>query len=385
MEILDLKYNSIQFIENDWLKSCANTIKLIFLDNNRLNEMSVGLNQIFSSLSSLEDLSLMSNRLKFIPNVNFGLKRLNCAKNEITDIKSFTGLPDTLLELDLSSNLISQIKHDSFSKFKKLASLNMENNRISVLEKNAFNQLFMLKKLNLKKNYLKSLPTDNIYNLVSLRHIDLSFQDYPGVKLNVIDDYAFDRNQTLAKELGINSLDYTSINLRGNPVTFFGKRAFCSHNSNSNWINIENLDLQETNVNNLNPCLMKQISHHQNSSSKIKFNANADVKLNCNCEIFEYLKNNQVFLNGSCDNDNEIALIDQQQVCNTNITISCKRIKEYDCEEKYNEKNANKFWYSGKEFIHQSNETFSFSRANSFEIFNFYLTTFTLIFCYFQN
>jgi hypothetical protein len=388
LEKLDLKYNSIQFIDMYWLKNSSNTIKFLILDNNRLFEMGTGLNQIFTILNSLEDLRLKSNRLNFIPNVNYGLKSLNCAKNEIKDLTSIRNLPETLLEFDLSSNLISQIKSNSFSNLKNLASLNMENNRLSILEKNAFNQLFMLKKLNLKGNYLKSLPTDNIYNLVSLHYIDLSFQDYPGIKLNIIDDYAFDRNQTLAKELGIISLDYTSINLRGNPVTYFGKRAFCSLNHNNHWIHIENLDLQETNIYNLNPCLMQQLSANRNStSSKIIFNTNDTIKLNCDCDIFEYLKSNQVFLNGNCLNENnQTDSVDQKQVCGAKSKINCIKFKEYNCDEKYDKRNETKYWYSGKEFKYKSNETFSFSRANNFEILDFYpIITFTLIISYFQN
>lgn len=387
IEYIDLSYNFIDNLDTSLFQSNVDTLKELKLDANNFYRMSrVILTQLLQNLTQLTVLTVSKNQLKHFPNMNnlINLKKLDLSHNKFESIEylaKYLPSPSSKLEeLNLSHNLLMKIDNNRFKNLNNLKILNLESNKIQIISTNAFNFLFNLERLNLKRNYLKQIPNEQIYNLIKLDFIDLSFQEYPGDPLRLIDDYSFDRNQTLANELQIqNFINYYShINLRGNPITYIGKRAFCSVNKPNKQVKIKRLDLHDANIHHLNPCIFKQISSDtsRDEESRIHFTTKflneqfrLSINLYCDCDVIRYLELNNVKLKGSCIlNDNGLSLfvaIDSLN-CNKNfnstkLALMCKNLYEYDCKKEYLSKNIPKqdhYWYAANDAKFKSNQSY---------------------------
>jgi Leucine-rich repeat (LRR) protein len=287
-------------------------------DRNRLNKWPTRLLiDLWDVLSNLVELSMTRNQFDSIPDLSrLGqLAKLNLANNFIETLRSVPKhLPSSLNELNLASNYILAIQSELFVNLKNLHTLNLEANKISFLASKAFESLDMLKVLILRGNSLKRVPSEQLFNLIGLESLDLSYQSRTtSGRLSVVDNYAFDRNSSTGRPLA----RFKMIDLRGNPIGRFGKKAFCSQSSSSN-INIHNLHLEESRVYYLNPCLLKQINSGNGfpESSNIPLSASLNwstvyfdrihtshnfkvpINLECDCERIKYLSSNNIELKG---------------------------------------------------------------------------------------
>ena len=164
---LDLGNNNLKSIPN--LNLCKNLISLN-LDRNHINKIS-GLNE----LNHLRFLNLSHNAIQKLDNNLFplGIEKLSLQHNQIKTPDSLMGTKfPNLTELDLSGNLIEDMKTLALIDLKKLRNLNLNNNSIKEWPSN-MKRLENIERLGFNQNAL-ILISENIGQLKNLRILDLS-------------------------------------------------------------------------------------------------------------------------------------------------------------------------------------------------------------------
>ena len=142
LEYLDLSHNDItSHWVNDRLFKNLTQLHYLDLSFNKLTVFSSA--ATFSSLSSLETLSLQHNELRQVPETVQHLRHLSSldlSQNFIHDITNASYLSNCrlLFNLNLESNLLENITRDAFSDLPALKVLNLANNRIHHLDQQAF-------------------------------------------------------------------------------------------------------------------------------------------------------------------------------------------------------------------------------------------------------
>jgi Leucine-rich repeat (LRR) protein len=136
LEDVDLKDNSIEVLELDAFSNLTKVQRLA-LDNNKLTELSG-----FESMTNLVYLTLANNLL-----------------DENIYISSQVDLR-YLKVLDLKANKIKSLPSDLFLNLPSLVNLDLSENMIGTIEKGAFNGLINIRCLNLAKNSLTILDLD---------------------------------------------------------------------------------------------------------------------------------------------------------------------------------------------------------------------------------
>lgn len=163
-----------------------------------------------------------------------------CKNAELTAIP--TGFPADTAHLDLSNNLISEVRTEQFAGLTKLQSIRLSNNRVFYIRPHAFRGLPELKEILIQENPLEVLNAHAFSDLHSVDMIDLSFN-----KINAIKQYAF------ASSSGINQL-----NLNFNPLRIIETRAF------SNLSNVRTLSIAKTELTEVQSDAFNGLSHVQN-------------------------------------------------------------------------------------------------------------------------
>uniref|UniRef100_A0A336MP89 CSON004247 protein n=1 Tax=Culicoides sonorensis TaxID=179676 RepID=A0A336MP89_CULSO len=151
---LYLDYNRIAALSSDILGSIeAESVKYLSLSRNIIRELPAGCFRMFSNLIYLD---LSSNSLVF------------------ASAEMFTGLENSLMELKLSGNKLSNIGSIPFG-LRNLRRLDLSRNNLAELSKEVFNGLDYLLHLNLSSNtHLTPFPIDLLRPLTRLQIIDLS-------------------------------------------------------------------------------------------------------------------------------------------------------------------------------------------------------------------
>ncbi len=175
-KIISIDENSFKkfhYLQSIILKSCG--IKMI------KNE--------FKHLKTLVELNLYSNQIESLDEATFigtdQLSILNLSKNKIKT------LPRNLFkdminfnEINLSGNNISNLDMNVFNHLTSLTNFNFSNNNIKVFE--SFEKLISLITINLSWNLIEEIKQDSFKNLNYLINIDLN-----GNKISKIDRNAF--------------------------------------------------------------------------------------------------------------------------------------------------------------------------------------------------
>lgn len=147
----------------------------------------------FSKLPDLELLSLISCRLRDVPEAVTNLKRLkylNLSQNRITVLSSNIGRLDSLIELDLSQNRVESLPSE-LSNLQHLEELNLYDNKLKVFPLRIC-QLSSLRELDFRYNDIKTLPNE-ILNLKSIQN--LNFGNNPN--LHITKEFAEQINRRL--------------------------------------------------------------------------------------------------------------------------------------------------------------------------------------------
>ena len=176
IKILDLSYNQITKIEVPEKFEKFEKLEKIFLNHNRIVEIS-GL----ENLKDIRVLALNNNyiqEIKGLDNIE-NLESLHLSDNDIQEIKGLDNLKK-LESLNLSDNDINYI--GGLEKLKSLVSLEINKNRIKKLQ--GLDCCLNLRALHLRNNLIESL--EGISKLKKLRLLDLSknnLRDLEGIEM----------------------------------------------------------------------------------------------------------------------------------------------------------------------------------------------------------
>ncbi|RMZ94609.1 insulin-like growth factor-binding complex acid labile [Brachionus plicatilis] len=218
LELLSLKFCSIEKIDPDAFDGLKNNLKELYLDGNLLQSVPT------------ESLSLLSFKQ---------LRVLSLSQNviKILDITSFGhGISSVLIRLDMSYNGLRQIDSKAFSSFNKT-----------------------LKELLLQNNELNSYNLKFVQNLPALNELNLDFN-----LINKLDNFMFAKSAALE-----------SLSLQGNSIQFDGDTQFVFHGLSR----LQRLNLARNSIKHLPDGLFKNLNSLTNLVMD-KNNLNEFDKLN---------------------------------------------------------------------------------------------------------
>lgn len=177
LRIFNISYNNLETIPSG-LFAGARDLQEIHLQNNKLFEIPKGL---FHRLEQLLILDISGNQLSshHVDNTTFsGLIRLivlKLAHNALTRIDSKTFRDLYFLQiLDLRNNSIGYIDDNTFLPLYNLHTLNLAENRLHTINDELFNGLFVLSKLTLNNNLISIIEPSAFKNCSDLKELDLS-------------------------------------------------------------------------------------------------------------------------------------------------------------------------------------------------------------------
>ena len=236
----------------------------LFLDYNNLTSLSTNL---FQGLANLDQLSLNNNKLDNLPVGIFlgltSLKKLHLSFNEFTRLPNDIFNETNLNVLELQNNKLKELNPNTFRNLFNLNKLLLNNNALIKLPAGVFKGLTNLKELYLDCNQLRHLP-DNTFNETSLTLLQLQNNNLrhltPEIFQNLINlNKLFLQNNALDelpagifKELtNLNELNLAFNNLRELPNGLF------------NETDLILLQLQNNSLRELNSEIF-QNSHHLN-------------------------------------------------------------------------------------------------------------------------
>lgn len=203
----DLSYNFLSILNGDTFER-LNKLKRLNLRNNTLTslnftlpasvvELDISFNSLlsidensFSAMTQLKTTTLRNNLLRSLPKKIFALNHnMNCldlGANRL-EVINFT-LPQAIVTLDFSYNLISRIENNSFYELSKLAELRLNNNLLRGLPAGCFYHLNGLTFLDLSNNniVLSYGTFGGLANLTELRLANNSITDLPELVLGTL-------------------------------------------------------------------------------------------------------------------------------------------------------------------------------------------------------
>jgi hypothetical protein len=155
------------------------------------NEIEVLKENIFESLTNLQELNLSHNKITEIKEDSFksltNLQKLDISRNKITKIENdaFKSLTN-LQELNLSKNQIEVLKENIFESLTNLEMLALFYNKIKAIEKNIFKSLTNLRGLYLDNNKITILEENVFESLTSLKNLDISDIKIKALPLSIL-------------------------------------------------------------------------------------------------------------------------------------------------------------------------------------------------------
>ncbi|XP_038211120.1 protein artichoke-like [Zerene cesonia] len=197
---INMSHNAISDIDPDNFNETNNLYSLDISYNN-LTNFDVNSNR----LSRLKAVYLNNNKLRYVPNVNLSsilyldlsynlisnistpiiqtyhnLKSLHLSNNMIKSFNNeFTNSLKDLYTLKLSSNDISSV---NLSYFKELVSLDLSNNSLSSFYSNFFSELDYLQSLDISNNKISSLPPGIFHHLRILKLLNISSNSLSNIR-----------------------------------------------------------------------------------------------------------------------------------------------------------------------------------------------------------
>nr|AGK40936.1 toll-7 [Nilaparvata lugens] len=173
LQILDLRNNSIGFIENNAFLPLYN-LHTLNLAENRLHHITATL---FNGLFVLTKLTLSNNLIVNIDPQAFrncsDLKDLDLSSNAIQEVPEALSELNFLKTLDLGENQISSFRNGSFKNLQQLTGLRLIDNDIGNLTKDMFWDLTGLQVLNLAKNKVQQIERGTFERNTQLEAIRL--------------------------------------------------------------------------------------------------------------------------------------------------------------------------------------------------------------------
>lgn len=194
LQTLIVASNEIEMLEKDCFPS---TLTSLHIGRNRISSLNgtlralTDMKMLFinaNNLTSLEDelpdsapflmmLMASNNRLVKLPKTVKNLVALDTCYINDNELRSLDGLfshRSSLLRLYLEHNRIEYLAEDEFLKSDNIDEINLSSNLIPSLNKSLL-YITNLRYANLSGNLLREFSMQEIYKLMKLRHLDLSF------------------------------------------------------------------------------------------------------------------------------------------------------------------------------------------------------------------
>ncbi|XP_046683240.1 chaoptin isoform X2 [Homalodisca vitripennis] len=169
--ILNLSGNNVSVISNSAFRDLV-ALRTLDLSHNQIESLDNKTNSIFEDLLSLENLNLSDNKISFLTRKSF---------------PSSQWVPYRLKHLDLSFNVMPVLTYELTFGTRKLISLNISHNMITEIRKSVLGNLTSLEVLDLSNNLIDDLTAQNVFVLPSqLTYLSLAYNSLHAFPLNSI-------------------------------------------------------------------------------------------------------------------------------------------------------------------------------------------------------
>lgn len=186
--VLDLSFNRLRRINSTMFQS-QYKVQILNLNDNQIESIE---DNTFSSFYNLHTLVLSNNRIKslndFTLNGLFVLTKLYLNDNELTQLAD-NSLKNcsTLLELYMQNNLLRSLP-TALNVLRSLKILNLSSNIIYEIRNASFFGLIHLEEINLSKNQITNLTIGSLRDLLNLKVLDLSDNRILNLEYGVFHD-----------------------------------------------------------------------------------------------------------------------------------------------------------------------------------------------------
>ncbi|XP_037956336.1 protein artichoke [Teleopsis dalmanni] len=235
LELLHLQDNMLSQIDERSLLPMSELRNL----NLQGNKLEIITDNMFSNNSHIEQLDLSRNLIRTISPAAFesqrSLEYLDISGNALTDISISLSSLANLRDIDLSYNQISRVHADVVSAWKNIVEIRLSNNLITDLKHGTFRNLHNLQYLDLSSNEINTVEPSALKNLPDLQEFVLADNKLVELKDHVFEDLP----NLLASHFQYNFLRYIS------PESFYNSPSMVFLNlSNNNFHSLENIGLR---------------------------------------------------------------------------------------------------------------------------------------------
>ncbi|XP_060057843.1 leucine-rich repeats and immunoglobulin-like domains protein 2 isoform X2 [Erinaceus europaeus] len=178
----EMKMNHNELIDIPYFGEPTSNITLLSLVHNEISEINTEALQFYPALESLDLSSNMISEIKSSSFPPMQLKYLNLSNNKITILEAgcFDNLSSSLLVVKLNRNKISMIPPKIF-KLPHLQFLELKRNRIKVVEGLTFQGLDSLKSLKMQRNGIIQLKDGAFFGLDNMEELELEHNNLTEV------------------------------------------------------------------------------------------------------------------------------------------------------------------------------------------------------------
>ncbi|XP_052586230.1 leucine-rich repeats and immunoglobulin-like domains protein 2 isoform X2 [Peromyscus californicus insignis] len=178
----EVKMNYNELTEIPYFGEPTPNITLLSLVHNLIPEINAEAFQLYSALESLDLSSNIISEIKTSSFPQMSLKYLNLSNNRITTLEAgcFDNLSGSLLVVKLNRNRISMIPPKVF-KLPHLQFLELKRNRIKIVEGLTFQGLDSLRSLKMQRNGISKLKDGAFFGLNNMEELELEHNNLTGV------------------------------------------------------------------------------------------------------------------------------------------------------------------------------------------------------------
>jgi len=226
LEYMDLGFNIISRVD----ALSYPKVRFLNLERNMIKDIS----GVFNNLRSLQVLKLGENLISELDASTFedmtNLNHIFLENNKIRAVEEGVFVNQYLIMVNVSGNLLKEVKARTFSKLPELTEVDLSGNLVASISNGAFDKIPKMRRLHLQGNQLSSYKGDiysGMENSTGLQHLDLSnneinylypesFSLHPNLKWV---NFASNRLSVFPTQFirGLNLLEY--LNLQDNQIS----------------------------------------------------------------------------------------------------------------------------------------------------------------------
>lgn len=247
---LYLELNPIRHIHPNSLDLIRNYLEEVYFEYKAAVENQLALSKLMfesSVLQKCSNLRILSikkfqfnslDRFQFRKLTRLEILTLNGNSVASVDRDAFVGLENTLVELDLASNLLEEIPSEALGVLRRLRKLNLSQNRIRAIQDNCFFSFKSLQILDISYNYLQSIQ-ENSFNgqiqnnlkVLNVQNNELKWHQFIhllfnlhhltelNIDFNKLGYSVADNNESALNHSDVIELKLASLSIQGNSLT----------------------------------------------------------------------------------------------------------------------------------------------------------------------